>query len=166
MCFIYFWIPCVLHSLYKATCMFILCFYFFDWSTVCLNIVLSNMGVALLKGVILGLLFASRMLLMLGQKSPTEFTVWIKFPWMIIVEVGTILFCRLCCSCMLLFGNVRCLLLIGLDSCHFSDIAFVKKVTPISLLSCFPSTIITHNVLIHLLLVWQQINLFHGSKYI
>jgi len=161
-------------------------------NSVFLNIRVSNMGVACVKWVILGILFASSTPLYRlrwdatnvrsDEPGPHIDTIswwnrlyWIKFPWTIIGEVCTILFCCFHHSYLFLFfGNIRCLLLIDSANPHFGDIDFIKKATLIGVPPSFRQwlspkslTMSYHTiVMIHLPLIWWQINLTCGNKYI
>jgi len=126
------------------------CFYVLDWSAIYVNIggiqhghcmckmsdikrtillhhtsVLTSLGCWWCQ---VGRARAAHILLyLICHNDWKKWLYWIKFPWTVIDEVCTIVFCR---SCSLVhFGDVRCLLLIGSDSSHFGNIAFVKKAT-------------------------------------
>jgi len=115
---------CVFHSLYKATgVVFILCFYALNWSTIYLNIGVSHTGVAHVKRAIIGVLFTSGTPLYRCclDAANVRLHKTLSPDGIPFVFTPPLWWC-----------DVRCLILIDSDSCHFGDVAFVKNATPVS----------------------------------
>jgi len=138
MCFIYFWNLSVFHSLYKAMCIYSV-FCVLNWSAIYKNIRVSNMGVTHVKWAILGILFAFSTPLYRRCRGATDGRSDTPGPQ---VDI------HISVTKLLLRKWPPSVFLLSVNDYHPKASRHI------------------HSVMIHSLLIWRQINLFCGNKYI